>query len=103
MGAPAGEAPSIVLLPELCIGPNDVSSVRDLIRAARQNTLLICGIGHMAAAEIDPIEAGGPLFGEPVARHYANCAPIGCSGMPVNVLTFMVISSYGINPTRQLE
>src|SRR5216684_9150306 len=66
MGAPAGDAPSIILLPELSIGLGDVAEVRGLVSAARTNTLLICGIGHMTATDIDPIEASAHLCGEPV-------------------------------------
>jgi len=80
MGVPAGGGPSIVLLPELSLNPGEVATVRDLIRTARLNTLLICGIGHMTAGEIDAIEASAHLCGEPVAGRYANCALVGCGG-----------------------
>jgi hypothetical protein len=93
MGAPAGDAPSIVLLPELSIRPGDLATVRGLISAARPNTLLICGIGHMTAAEIDPIEASVRLCGPPVAGHFANCAMIGCSGTDQIFLQPKVVAS----------
>jgi hypothetical protein len=79
-GAPAGGAPSIVLLPEMSISPADVASVRELIAGSRGNTLLIGGVGHMTSEQIDPIEASSGLCGPPVAEHYANCALIGCGG-----------------------
>lgn len=93
MGAPAGDAPSIVLLPELSVGPGDIATVRGVISAARRNVLLICGIGHMAASEIDPIEASAHLCGDPVAGHYANCALIGCGGTDQVFLQPKVVAS----------
>jgi hypothetical protein len=93
MGAPAGGAPAIILLPELSIGLGDVAAVRGLVSAARTNTLLICGIGHMTATDIDPIEASVPLCGEPVAGHYANCALIGCGGTDQIFLQPKVVAS----------
>jgi hypothetical protein len=57
MGPSTGGGPSIIVLPELSIEANDVSRIRGMLRAARPNTLLISGIGHMTAAEIDPNEA----------------------------------------------
>jgi len=93
MGVPAGDAPSIVLLPELSIRPGDLAVVRGLISAARQNTLLICGIGHMTAAEIDPIEASAHLCVPPVAGHFANCAMIGCGGTDQIFLQPKVVAS----------
>ncbi len=80
MGAPVSGAPSIVLLPELSIGHTDVATVRGLITTARTNTLVICGIGHMDAEDVDSIEASVNLCGEPIAGRYANCALIGCGG-----------------------
>jgi hypothetical protein len=93
MGAPAGGAPSIVLLPELSIGHNDVVAVRGALSAARPNTLLISGIGHMTATDIDPIEASVHLCGQPLAGHYANCAIIGCGGTDQIFLQPKVVAS----------
>ena len=67
-GAPVGGGPSIVLLPELSIDCADIPVLRALLRGARNNTLLICGVGHMTAAEIDTIEASTKLCGDPVAE-----------------------------------
>src|SRR5258708_6700977 len=80
MGPPPEGAPSIILLPEMSINPADVGTVKKLIRAARANTLVICGIGHMTSTEIDGIDSSSELCGEPIADHYANCALIGCGG-----------------------
>ena len=93
MGTPEGEAPSIILLPELSIGPGDVRTLRTLITAARPNTLLICGVGHMTATQVDAIEQSAPLCGEPVEGHYANCAIIGCSGTDKFFLQPKVVAS----------
>jgi len=93
MDAPEGGAPSIILLPELSIGPGDIATVRALITAARPNTLLICGVGHMTAPEVDAIEPSGPLCGEPVDRHYANCAIIGCGKSGRLILQPKVVAS----------
>jgi len=93
MGPSVGGAPSIVLLPELSIGLDDVAAVRGLISAARPNTLLICGIGHMDAADIDSIEPVAHLCGEPIAGHYANCALVGCGGMDQVFLQPKVVPS----------
>lgn len=93
MGAPEGGAPSILLLPELSTGPCDISSVRTLISAARPNTLLICGVGHMTAAEVDAIEPSAPLCGEAVAGHFANCAVIACGGTHKLFLQPKVVAS----------
>lgn len=93
MAAPAENAPSIVLLPELSVGLADIADLRVLIKTARANTLVICGIGHMTAAEIDPIEASGHLCGEPVVGCYANCALIGCGGSDQIFLQPKVVAS----------
>jgi hypothetical protein len=93
MGAPVGGAPSIVLLPELSIGHGDVATVRALVTAARSNTLLICGIGHMTPADVDPIEESAHLCGDPVAGHYANCALIACGGTDQIFLQPKVVAS----------
>jgi len=93
MGPSVGGAPSIVLLPELSIGPDDVAAVRGLISAARTNTLLICGIGHMTAADVDSIEPSTHLCGDPIAEHYANCALIGCGGTDKIFLQPKVVAS----------
>lgn len=93
MGPPAAGAPSIVLLPELSVAPADVGNVRALISAARANTLVICGIGHMAAADLDPIEDSVHLCGQPVAGHYANCALVGCGGSNQVFLQPKVVAS----------
>ena len=93
MGAAAGGAPSIILLPELSIGHGDVATVRGLLSTARANTLLICGIGHMTATDIDRIEASVHLCGEPVEGRYANCALIGCGGTDQIFLQPKVVAS----------
>lgn len=93
MGAPVDGAPSIVLLPELSIGHADVVTVRGLITAARTNTLVICGIGHMTAENVDSIEASVNLCGEPIAGRYANCALIGCGGSNQVYLQPKVVAS----------
>jgi hypothetical protein len=80
LGAPAGGAPSIALLPEMSISPADVPTVKALIAASRENTLLICGVGHMTSAQMNTIEANSELCGPAIAEHYANCALIGCGG-----------------------
>ena len=93
MGPPAGDAPSIILLPELSVGPADIANVRALINVARANTLVICGIGHMAAADVDQVEASAHLCGEPIGGHYANCALIGCGGSNQVFLQPKVVAS----------
>jgi len=93
MGAPVSGAPSIVLLPELSIGHADVVSVRGLIATARTNTLVICGIGHMDAQDVDSIEASVNLCGEPIAGRYANCALVGCGGSNQVYLQPKVVAS----------
>ena len=92
-GAPAGDAPSIVLLPELSIDIADIAAVRGLLSAARTNTLLICGVGHMSAADVNSIEPSFHLCGEPIAGHYANCALIGCGGTDEIFLQPKVVAS----------
>ena len=93
MGAPGEGAPSIILMPELSVGTDDITNLRDLVRAARANTLLICGVGHMTADQVDQIEPSAHLLGVPVPGHYANCAVIGCGGMEEIFLQPKVVPS----------
>jgi hypothetical protein len=95
LGAPPGGAPSIILMPELCISPGRLHDLVARMQAARANTLLVCGVGHLTAKEMDDFEPSKELCGEPVAGCYANCALVAQGGSDRVYLQPKIVPSSG--------
>ena len=73
------DAPSFIVLPEFAIRPDEIEDVRLLIGAARRNTVIIFGVGHIVEAQARTIEASDLWLG-PSYDKCTNCAGIGVGG-----------------------
>ncbi len=77
---PPSDAPTIIMLPECSIRPDEIAAARALIRGARTNTLVVFGASQLDELSARALEPGGDLWDGPAAGHFTNVAIIALGG-----------------------
>jgi len=72
-------APTLILLPEYSVAPNDYEAASALARSASRNTLIIFGLGQLTEAEARRVERDD-LWEGASAGKYTNCAVVTVAG-----------------------
>lgn len=75
------EAPSLILLPEYSLHPDEVEPARRLIaRRARPKTIVVFGVGQMTEDQARAVEDNPHLWDGPSGGRLTNCAVIAFGG-----------------------
>lgn len=90
---PPDDAPTIILLPEFSVLPDQIQQIRDLVtNHVRENTLLVLGLSHLNDRQARQVE-DKDLWNGPSENKFTNCALILTGGSSVVHLQPKIVPS----------